>query len=144
MKTFTIDNDNNITVFASAEEAAAASITPFDTFTSRQDLADLLASWPAERQVATFNSLPGVGPGVKRFQTSNVAATRIWERIRDLGEVAQPEPTATKPAAAKTTRPKAATKAKGRAQSAQRCDRQGEGDQEGHPGEDRAQSQESP
>jgi hypothetical protein len=121
MKTYTIDNENNISVFASAEEAAAASATPFDTFTNRQELADLIAAWPPERIVATFNSLPGVAP-VKRFKTSNVAATKIWERIRELGEGAQPEadqpePEAKKPAPA-TGKGKAATKAKGRTQSA--------------------------
>jgi len=131
MKTFTIDNENNITVFASAEEAAAASITPFDTFTSRQDLADLLATWPAERLVATFNSLPGVGPGVKRFPSSNVAATRIWERIRDLGDAAQPEPEAAKPAAA--AKPKGGKKAKGGAQSAKNAPAKGKAGKKATP-----------
>jgi hypothetical protein len=90
MKTYTIDTENAISAFATAEESAAATQTPFDSFSSRQDLADLLATWPAERLVAIWNSLPGVAP-VKRFKTSNVAATRIWERIRGLGEAAQPE-----------------------------------------------------
>jgi hypothetical protein len=114
MKTFTIDNENNISVFASPEDAAAASSTPFDTFSSRQELADLIAAWSPERIVATFNSLPGVAP-VKRFKTSNVAATKIWDRIQGLGEAAQPEPEAPKPEAAK---PKAGKKATGRAQAA--------------------------
>jgi hypothetical protein len=44
MKTFTIDNDNNnITAFASAEEAAATTTTPFDSFASQQELAELVA-----------------------------------------------------------------------------------------------------
>ena len=34
MKTFTIDADNNISVFTSKKEAAAASATPFDPFTT--------------------------------------------------------------------------------------------------------------
>ena len=62
MKTYTIDNENSISVFATAEEAAAATTTPFDTFSSRQELADLIAAWPPERLAATFNSLPGVAP----------------------------------------------------------------------------------
>ena len=107
--TFTIDTDNNISVFASPEEAAAASSTPFDTFSSQQDLAELAKAWPAERLVATWNSLPGVAP-VKRFKTSNVAATKIWDRIQGLGEAAQPEPEAPKPEAAK---PKGGKKATG-------------------------------
>jgi len=82
----------------------------------RQELADLIAAWPPERIVATWNSLPGVAP-VKRFKTSNVAATRIWDRIRDLGEAAQPEPEAAKPAAA-PAKQKGGKKGKGGAQSA--------------------------
>jgi site-specific recombinase XerD len=115
MTTFTIDAENNISAFATPDEAAAATTTPFDTFSSRQDLADLIAAWPPERIVATWNSLPGVAP-VQRFKTSNVAATKIWERIRDLGEAAQPEQEAAKPAPA--AKPKAGNKAKGGAQSA--------------------------
>jgi hypothetical protein len=41
MKTFTIDADNNISVFTSKKEAAAASATPFDPFTSQSELAEL-------------------------------------------------------------------------------------------------------
>ena len=58
--TFTIDAENNITAHATPEEAAAATATPFDTFTSQQEFADLAKAWPAERLVATWNSLPGV------------------------------------------------------------------------------------
>ncbi len=32
MTTFTIDNENTVTAFGSAEDAAAASTTPFDNF----------------------------------------------------------------------------------------------------------------
>jgi hypothetical protein len=67
--TFTIDSDNNITAFGSAEEAAAATptSTPFDSFASQKELAELIAGWPAERLVALWNSLPGVEP-VKGLQ----------------------------------------------------------------------------
>lgn len=103
MTTFTIDSDNNITAFGSAEEAAAATTTPFDTFASQKELAELIAGWPAERLVALWNSLPGVTP-VKRFKDGNSAAGRIWERIQGLGEAAKP--------AAEPPKPKAAKKAK--------------------------------
>jgi uncharacterized protein DUF3489 len=116
MTIFAIDQDNAITAFATAEEAAAATQTPFDTFSSRQELADLIAAWPPERIVATWSSLPGVAP-VKRFKTSNVAATKIWDRIRGLGEAAQPAPEATNPAAS-PAKPKGGKKAKGVAQAA--------------------------
>ena len=98
MTTFTIDNENNIVAFGSAEEAAAATATPFDTFASQKELAGLAAGWPAERLVAIWNSLPGVIP-VKRFKTSNAAASRIWERIQGLGEAAKPEAESAKPKA---------------------------------------------
>ena len=60
MTTFTIDEQNNITAHGSPEEAAAANTTPFDSFSSQQELAELVAGWPAERLVAIWNSLPGV------------------------------------------------------------------------------------
>jgi hypothetical protein len=104
MKTYTIDTENAIAAFATAEEAAAASTTPFDSFSTRQELADLITAWPPERIVATWNSLPGVAP-VKRFKTSNAAATKIWERIQRLGEAAQPESEEAKPAARSPIQP---------------------------------------
>ena len=110
MKTFTIDQENNISVFATAEEAAAASTTPFDAFASEKELAELVADWPAERLVATYNSLPGVAP-VKAFKSAQAAASRIWQRIQKLG--ASEEPKAEQP-----NRPKASKKAKRGAQSA--------------------------
>jgi hypothetical protein len=109
MKTFTIDNDNNISLFATAEEAAAATTTPFDSFASEKELAEPAEAWPAERLVATFNSLPGVAP-VKSFKSSQAAAGRIWKRIQSLGAPEQPQPE--RPAKAK-----AARKAKGGARA---------------------------
>jgi hypothetical protein len=47
MTTFTITNENNITAFGSAEEAAATTTTPFDTFATQMELAELAATWPA-------------------------------------------------------------------------------------------------
>jgi len=90
MPTFTIDNDNNITAHGTPEEAAAATTTQFDSFISQQELAKLLAGWPAERVVAIWNSLPGIEP-VKRFKSSNAAAGRMWERIQGLREPAKPK-----------------------------------------------------
>jgi hypothetical protein len=98
--TFTIDSENNITAFGSAEEAAAATTTPFDFFASRKELAELSVGWPAERLVALWNSLPGVEP-VKGFKSPKTAASRIWEHIQELGEPTQPEAEPAKPKAAK-------------------------------------------
>jgi len=118
--TFTIDNENSISAFATAEEAVAATQTPFDSFASEKELAELVAAWPTERLVATWNSLPGV-VALKSLPDTKAAkdrwAKRIWARIQDLGEAAQPEPEATKSETA-PAKPKAGKKATGRAQPA--------------------------
>jgi len=88
MKTFTIDDDNNISLYANQHDAVASSGNPFESFTSEGELAALGATWPAERLVAIWNSLAGVKP-VKGFKSVNVAANRIWERIQHLGEPAK-------------------------------------------------------
>ena len=102
MKTFTIDSDNNISAYATLEEAAAAIATPFESFTSAKELAALAALWPGERLVAIWNSLAGVKP-VKSFKNAKAAAGKIWGQIQGLGEPAKP---------------KAQPKAKGGAQAA--------------------------
>jgi hypothetical protein len=109
MTTFTIDSDNNITAFGTPEEAAATTSTPFDTFASQKDLAELAAAWPADRLVAIWNSLAGV-VAVEKFKSPKTAVSRIWARIQSLGESA---PTKSEPA-----KPKAGKKAKGRAHAA--------------------------
>ena len=90
MTIFTIDEQNDITAFGSAEEAAAENATPFDSFSSQKELTELVAGWPAERLVAIWNGLPGVEP-VKTFKSAKTAASRIWERIQGLGEAAKPK-----------------------------------------------------
>jgi len=90
MKTFTIDEQNNITAFGTQEEAAATTTTPFDSFASEQELTELAKSWPPERFVAIWNSIPGVKP-VKNVKNAEGAAGRIWERIQTLGETAEPK-----------------------------------------------------
>ena len=109
MTTFTIDEQNNISAFSTQEEAAAATTTPFDSFSSQKELVELAKAWPAERLVAIFNSLTGVTP-VESFKSTKAAASRIWERIKGLGTPEEPE--------AEAPKPKADKKAKGRAQGA--------------------------
>ncbi len=109
MTTFTIDSENNVTAFGSAEEAAVATTTPFDSFACQAELAELVAGWPAERLVAIWNSLPGVEP-VEGFKSAKAAATRIWERIQGLGAPEQLQ--AEQPAKSKAERkPKAGAQA---------------------------------
>ena len=89
MATFTINEQNEIVAFATPEEAAATA-TPYDVFSSQQELAELAASWPAERLVAILNSLAGEKP-VKKLKDANTAIVRIWERIQGLGEPEKPK-----------------------------------------------------
>jgi hypothetical protein len=79
MKTFTIDNDNQISVFASEKEAAAAS-TPFDPFASQSERAELAAAWPMSRLVAIWNSTPAVS-AVAKFTNRKIATERIWKVV---------------------------------------------------------------
>jgi hypothetical protein len=76
----------------------------------------LIAGWPEDRLVATFNSLPGVKP-IKKLKDPATAATRIFERVEKLGQMVSTEPEAAKPEAA-SAKPKAAGKGKGGAQAA--------------------------
>ena len=87
MKTFTIDTDNNISVFTSKKEAAAAAATPFDPFASQSELADLATDWPMSRLVEIWNSIPGV-TAVTKFTNRKVATERIWKAIQGLGATA--------------------------------------------------------
>jgi uncharacterized protein (DUF1501 family) len=89
MNTFTIDATNNITAFASREQARAAKINNAESFGSAPELAKLAAAWPAHRPVEIWNSFAGMAPfadlkPVKRFTNRNVAVTRIWEAVQAL------------------------------------------------------------
>ena len=49
MTIYTLETETgNLTAFPTAEAAAAASQTPFDIFTNQQELAELIAQWPAD------------------------------------------------------------------------------------------------
>jgi len=103
MKTFTIDTDNNISVFTSKKEAAAASATPFDPFASQSELAELAADWPMGRLVEIWNSIPGV-TGVSKFTNRKTATERIWKAIQGLGTTApKSEPAVAEPVAVVVT-----------------------------------------
>jgi len=100
---FTIDTENNISVFGTQEEAAATITTAYEFFASEKELAQLAAAWPAERLVAIWNSLPGVKP-VKAFKTAKAGASKIWESIQGLGKAAEPAPEPAKPKADKNAK----------------------------------------
>jgi hypothetical protein len=81
MRTFTIDSDDNISVFSSAEEAGEPA--GVERFHSVEQLASLAEHWPANRLVEIWNSLTGVTP-VKKFRDRKVAVTRIWKALERL------------------------------------------------------------
>src|ERR1700726_2091008 len=105
MTIYTLETETgNITAFPNVEAAAATSQTPFDVFTSQQELAELIAQWPADRLLSTYNSLPGVPP-LKRLPDPKRAAGKIWQRIAKLGQMVGGEPES-----APRAKPKTATK----------------------------------
>ena len=91
MTTFTINEQNEIVAFATPSETAATTPTPFDSFSSQQELAELATAWPIERLVAIWNSLTGVTQ-VKSFKDHRSAAARIWPRIQSLSANVEGKP----------------------------------------------------
>jgi hypothetical protein len=83
MKYFTIDNENDIRVHASATEADA--VTNAERFSTSAGLTKLAENWPVARLVEIWNSLPGATP-VKKFTDRATAASRIWKAIQHLGK----------------------------------------------------------
>jgi Protein of unknown function (DUF3489) len=90
MKTFTIDGNNRILVWASKKEAAATSAT--DALINQNELAELTAEWPMQRLVGIWNGLPGVTPASK-FTSRKIAVERLWKAIQELEVSPKPEPT---------------------------------------------------
>jgi hypothetical protein len=81
MTTYTIDAENNITAFGSAKEAEVG--PEGERFTKQEELASLVANWPAARLVEVWNGIPGLTP-VKKFTDRKSAITRIWKAIQSL------------------------------------------------------------
>ncbi len=98
MTIFTIDCDNNITAFASPQEAKAANIAGAEYFSSEEELAQLAASWSPEgargrgssKLMELWNSLPGVTP-VKKFTDRKTALARIWKAAQALTPPVAPQ-----------------------------------------------------
>ena len=94
--TFTLDADNNITAYASAEEANQGDATGLIRFDSQAALAKVSADWPMSRFVEICNSIPGQTP-VKKFQDRKKAIARIWSAVQPLAGNGQAESPAPKP-----------------------------------------------
>jgi hypothetical protein len=82
MTAFTINAENNVTVFASLKEIQGSE-EGTETFTSQEEFAALADKWAGGRLVELWNSLPGVQP-VERFTNRRVAVGRIWQAIQHL------------------------------------------------------------
>jgi hypothetical protein len=83
LKYFTIDNENDIRVHASAQEADA--VANAERFSTSAGLSKLADTWSATRLVEVWNSLPGAS-SIKKFTDRRTASTRIWKAIQSLGE----------------------------------------------------------
>src|ERR1700731_1735747 len=118
MATFTINEDNNITAFATAAEAAQAGDSTTTSFDSQAALAKVSADWPLSRFVDIWNSIPG-NAEVTKFADRKKAVTRIWKAIQPLAANGQasetadtPKPTKARKGAKPAKKAKAAKKAK--------------------------------
>jgi hypothetical protein len=83
MRTFILDADHNITVYASQQEAAAA-MPAGDAFTTAAGLRAALKNYSAATAVGIWNSVTGVTP-VKKFKDAATAAKRIFAEVQKLG-----------------------------------------------------------
>ena len=103
MVPFTIDDENNITVFASAEEVAQAGGATAIQFDSQAAFARVSADWPLSRFVEIWNSISG-NKQVGKFADRKKAVARIWAAI---------QPIAKRAVASQSQEPKPAKPAKG-------------------------------
>ena len=83
MRVYTIDPDDNITVFASPEQIGELQ-EGAGSFATEEELARLAGGWSGSRLVEVWNSLPGFPP-VKKFADRKRGVRRIWKAIQGLG-----------------------------------------------------------
>jgi hypothetical protein len=96
-----------------------------EIFANQRELADLAATWPANRLIEVWNGIPGLTP-VKKFTDRKSAVARIWKAIQSLDggatEAATTAPErANKPKAGGTKGKKAKTAAKDKAAKGKRA-----------------------
>lgn len=102
MSTFTIDNDNNITAYAGAEQVTPGEGIDLIQFASAAALAKISANWPLSRWVEIWNSIPGHTP-VKKFQDRRKAVARVWSAIQPLATLSEAATTQSEPGTAVRT-----------------------------------------
>ena len=121
MATFTINDDNNITVYQSAEQAAQTGDSTATNFDSQAALAKVSGDWPLSRFVEIWNTIPGKTP-VNKFADRKKAVARIWTAIQPLAGEAQPiEPEAKPKKPAKNPKPAKKVKAAKKAAPRAKC-----------------------
>ncbi len=91
MVIFCITDDNNITVFASVEEAVQAGTSDATRFDSQAGLSELSTAWPMSRFVDVYNGIAGHGE-IQKFANRKQAVKRIWDAIQPLTSQAATEP----------------------------------------------------
>ena len=94
MTIFTIDAENNIRAFPSAESTLVAG-PEAQSFTSHKEFAKLGSDWPLTRLVETWNRFAGVVPWddlkpVKKFTSRDTAVRRIWQAVQKIAPQAEP------------------------------------------------------
>jgi Protein of unknown function (DUF3489) len=87
---YTIEADNNITRFTSAQEAKAAIGGDDQQFRSAKELAKLASNWPANRLADIWNRLPGVKP-VQKFKDRVTGANRVWQALQSQQPEVKPD-----------------------------------------------------
>ena len=123
MSTFTIDNDNHITAYTSAEQASQSDKPGVIHFDSPATLSKVSTDWPMSRFVEIWNGIAGQTP-LKKVQDLKKAIARVWSAIQPLASdlqpreavAAQPEPqrkAVQPPKQAKEPAPKGPGKAEG-------------------------------
>ena len=125
MATFTINEDNNITVYATSEEAAQAGDSTAISFDSQTALAKAAADWPLSRLVDIYNSIPG-NAEVRKFQDRKKAVARVWKAIQPLvanDHADKPAPVAERPKKGRKQAKVAAKPAKKASQAKQADDK---------------------
>ncbi len=81
---FTINQENNISAFASAKDIENPETV--QQFKSLKELNKLVVDWPTDRLIEIWNSLPRVQP-VKKFRSRETAISRIWTAIQGLNVI---------------------------------------------------------
>jgi hypothetical protein len=81
MKTFVIENGNNITAFGAGQRVPETK--GVERFERCDELEKLAANWSVGRLVEIWHRLPGVTL-VKKFRDRKTAVRRVWAAIQSL------------------------------------------------------------